>query len=123
MAPVTPRTVEGRRLAPGTRAADAGEFTYSVVTAAAGWVGIERRGTKRLRTRLRDGVIGERKHRVIADCRIVDRSRLGAQLQLDKERPLPPRFVLTDGADREMFRADLVWQAGRAAGVRLTPLA
>lgn len=121
--PVTIRTVEGRRVPPGRQAGTTGEFTYSVVTAPACWMGVERRGSKRLRTRLRDGVIGERKHRVIADCRIVDRSRGGARLQLDKDRPLPERFVLTDGGAREMFRADLVWQAGRQAGVRLVPLA
>ncbi len=111
----------GRLVAPGERAR--GEFTYSVVEMApAGWAGIERRSDKRLRTRLRDGLIGERKHRPIADCRIKDRSRSGARLQLDKDRPLPKSFVLTDGAARSLYRADLVWQVGRDAGVKLTEL-
>ena len=115
------REVLGRRVAPGERVR--GEFTYSVVELApAGWAGIERRGDKRLRTRLRDGLIGERKHRTIADCRIKDRSRGGARLQLEKDRPLPKSFVLTDGAARSLYRADLVWQVGRDAGVRLTEL-
>ena len=100
-----------------------GEFTYSAVEVApVGWTGVERRGDRRLRTRLRDGVIGERKHRVIADCRIKDRSRSGARLQLDKDRPLPRSFVLIDGAARSLYRADLVWQVGRDAGVKLTAL-
>ncbi len=114
--------VEGRRLRPGEGPnAATGEFTYSVV--AATWTGHERRVAKRWRTRLRDGLIGERKHRVLADCRITERSRLGARLRLDTAHALPARFVLTDGAAREMFRAELVWQRGREAGVRLTPLA
>lgn len=119
----TPRhEVVGRRVAPG--AAPEGAFTYSVVLlpAAAGWSGLERRGDIRRRTRLRDGIVGERRHRVITDCRIRDRSRGGARLQLDKDRPLPRSFVLTDAASRHLYRADLVWQAGRDAGVRLTPI-
>ena len=111
----------GRRVAPGE--ALHGEFTYSVVEVAPpGWAGLDRRGDKRLRTRLRDGIIGERKHRTIVECRIRDRSRGGARLQLDKDRPLPKSFVLTDGAARSLYRADLVWQVGRDAGVRLTAL-
>lgn len=113
--------VLGRRVAPG--AAPAGDFTYSVVELApAAWSGLERRGGKRLRTRLRDGIIGERRHGAIAECRISDRSPDGARLRLDGDRRLPQRFVLTDGAARSLFRADLVWQTGRDAGVRLTPL-
>lgn len=113
--------VLARRVAAGTTAA--GEFTYSVVALApASWSGLERRGDKRLRTRLRDGIIGERKHRSIVDCRISDRSPDGARLRLDGDRRLPHRFVLTDGAARSLYRADLVWQTGRDAGVRLTPL-
>lgn len=116
-----PREELGRRVAPGE--APRGAFTYSVVVAApVGWSGLERRGDKRLRTRLRDGIIGERKHRAIVECRIRDRSRDGARLQLDKDRPLPKSFVLTDGAARSLFRADLVWQVGRDAGVRLKAL-
>ncbi len=119
---MTTREVLGRRVAPGEAAR--GEFTYSVVAVApAGWTGVERRGDRRLRTRLRDGLIGERKHRIIADCRIKDRSRGGARLQLDKDRPLPKSFVLTDCAARSLYRADLVWQVGRDAGVKLTILA
>ena len=120
-APGADREVLGRRVAPDEAAP--GEFTYSVVEVApAAPTGRERRGDKRLRTRLRDGIIGERKHRTIADCRIRDRSHGGARLQLDADRPLPKSFVLTDGAARSLYRADLVWQHGRDAGVRLTAL-
>lgn len=116
-----PREVLGRRIALGE--ALQGEFTYSVVEVARpGWAGLERRGDKRLRTRLRDGIIGERKHRTIAECRIRDRSDGGARLQLDKDRLLPKTFVLTDGAARSLYRAELVWQVGRDAGVKLTAL-
>ena len=113
--------VLGRRVVPGE--ATRGEFTYSVVEVGpVGRGGIERRGDKRLRTRLRDGHIGARKHRIIADCRIKDRSEGGARLQLDKDRLLPNSFFLTDSAARSLYRADLIWQVGREAGVRLTLL-
>lgn len=112
------REVLGRRVAPGVTAR--GEFTYSVVDVApAGWAGQERRGDRRLRTRLRDGAIAESRHRIVAECRIRDRSRGGARLQLDKDRPLPRSFVLSDGAARLFYSAELVWQVGRDAGVRL----
>ena len=109
--------VLGRRVTPGTL--PTGEFTYSVVEVAPGRASGDRRADKRQRTRLRDGTIGERKHRVIADCQIKDRSGTGARLQLDGDFPLPRSFILTDGGSRSIFRADLIWQDGREAGVRL----
>ena len=53
------------------------------------------------------------------DCRIRDKSRHGARLHLDKDRPLPRLFLLTDPATATCYRATLVWQVGRDAGVRL----
>ena len=58
----------------------------------------------------------------IVECRIRDRSRDGARLQLDKDRTLPRTFVLTDMATRSFFSVVLVWQVGREAGVRITSL-
>ncbi len=117
-----PRDVIGRRVPSGHGRSE--DFTYTVVTAepqtrsTAG----EQRGDRRVRTRLHDGVIAEQRGRAIVDCRIRDRSRTGARLQLDQDLPLPRSFLLTDVACRAQFSATLIWQVGRDAGVKLKPL-
>ncbi len=105
-----------RRVAAGAPRLD--DFTYSVVEPAPG----ERRREGRSRTRLRDGLLGERRGHVLVECRIRDRSRGGARLRLDANHPLPKLFLLTDAASRARFHAALVWQQGLDAGVRLTPV-
>ena len=117
----TSPTFDGKRVTAGTAAH--GEFTYSIVdtTPVAPQQGGERRHEDRQRTRLRDGVLAEGRGRVVGDCRIGNRSKRGARLQLDKERPLPKSFLLTDPASHASFRATLIWQRGRDAGVKLTP--
>lgn len=115
------REVVGRRVAPGAVPRD--EFTYSIVDPApsAKRAG-DRRDDARRRTHLRDGMVAERRGRVLTDCLIRDRSRLGARLRLDKDRPLPAVFLLTDAAADTRYWATLVWQTGRDAGVRLRPV-
>ena len=115
------RTFAGRRVAPG--ATLSGEFTYSVIESDIGSdLGAgERRRERRLRTRLREGLVAERRGRTIADCRIRDLTKTGARLQLDADLPLPKSFLLTEAGTRRAFRATLIWQAGRDAGVRLVP--
>lgn len=108
--------VAARRVAAGD--AVLGDFTYSVVEPAAG----ERRVEQRLRTRLRDAVVGMRRGHVLVECRIRDRSRGGARLRLDAPCALPRMFLLTDAASRARYHALLVWQRGCDAGVRLTPM-
>ena len=120
--------VTARRVPPGARPNE--DFTYSVVLigarakvpakASVDRVTGERRTDGRTRTRLRDAVLGEGRGRVLMECRIRDRSRHGARLQLDKDRPLPRAFLLSDPAAGTCYRARLIWQAGRDAGVRLT---
>ena len=116
------RDVTGRRVEPGKERAN--DFFYTVVTAEppARPGSREQRNDKRVRTRLQEGVIAERPGRGLVDCRIRDRSRTGARLQLDKDRPLPRRFLLTDTACRSQFWATLMWQVGRDAGVKLSPV-
>jgi hypothetical protein len=119
--PVERHEVIGRRI--GAGALPSHDFFYSVTEAVpAGDLARhgDRRGEKRLKTRLRDGVVAER--RVLVDCRIRDKSRTGARLQLEAERPLPRVFVLTDPASRARYSATLIWQVGREAGVRLRAL-
>ena len=121
--------VTARRVSPGAR--PGGGFTYSVVVIgapaskssaskpSASHAGDERRADGRVRTRLRDATLAEGRGRVLMECRIRDKSRHGARLQLDKDRPLPKVFLLSDPAAKTCYRATLVWQAGRDAGVRL----
>ena len=121
----------GRRVAPGQGALD--DFTYSIIEtpippkpvsaakpASSPGAG-ERRGEVRRRTHLRDGVLAEGRGRIVGDCRILNRSELGAQLQLTRETPLPKSFLLTDPATKTRFRATLIWQKGAEAGVSLAP--
>ena len=108
--------VAARRIASGETLQ--GDFTYSVVEPAAG----ERRVEQRLRTRLRDAMVGLRRGHVLVECRIRDRSRGGARLRLDAPCALPRMFLLTDAVSRARYHALLVWQRDCDAGVRLTPL-
>ena len=115
------RDVTGRRVTPGEERSD--DFVYTVIVAEppARPGPREQRQDRRVRTRLHDGIIAERAGRALVDCRIRDRSRTGARLQLDKDRPLPRSFLLTDVACRSQFWATLMWQVGRDAGVKLSP--
>ncbi len=115
--PPAPQQVLGRRVAPGQ--GNKGDFTYTVVEIAPRSGG-EQRNDRRIPTRLHEGVIAER-GRPVVDCRIRDRSREGARLQLDKQRPLPRTFLLTDTASRGRFWATVMWQKGRDVGVKLVP--
>ena len=128
--PATRRTVTATRTGSG-RDGDGGDFTYYVVASEASTgeargpagrpAGGERRAGGRIRTRLRDATLSEARGRVLAECRIRDRSRHGAKLELDKACPLPRTFVLRDPAAGTSHRATLIWQKGREAGVRLSP--
>ena len=109
-------SVEGRRVAAGQRSLH--DFTYFVVEMPQSDQAGERRAGRRTRTRLHEGLIAERIGGSIVDCRIRDLSHQGARLQLDKHRPLPRAFLLTDTATRQQFRVALIWQLGRSAGVR-----
>jgi len=111
-----PTEIAARRVAAGATSPE--DFTYSVVEPARG----EKRGERRVATRLRDAQLGLRRGHVLVECRIRDRSRGGARLRLDAPHALPKMFLLTDAASRARFHALLVWQSGRDAGVRLTPV-
>ena len=109
----------GRRTEAGAPPSD--DFTYCVLEPETqDRQTKDRRREKRARTRLRDGLVNER--RVLVDCLIRDRSKFGAKLQLDKERVLPAIFVLTDSSSQTRFVATLIWQDGLEAGVKLKPI-
>jgi hypothetical protein len=111
----------GRRVAAG--APIRGEFTYSVVETAPAPKGRgDRRGDARTRSRLREGSVAERRGKVLVECRIRDLSKRGARLQLDKDRPLPKVFLLTEAGTTRSYWATLAWQVGRDAGVKLVAI-
>ena len=117
--------VQGRRVRAGDAARS--DFTYFVVEIPASDRPPtnhppmnERRSGRRMRTRLHQGLIAERTGGPVIDCLIRDQTSHGARLQLDKHRPLPRTFLLTDTATRKQVRVALVWQVGRNAGVRIT---
>ena len=112
------RDVIGRRVGAGH--ATAGECPNPGVTALAPTPTGARRADRRIRTRLRDGIVAP--GRGLINVVIRDRSGAGARLQLNEDVRLPPVFLLTDTALRARFRARLMWQAGRDAGVKLAPV-
>jgi hypothetical protein len=111
----------GRKVATGTRGRS--DFTYSIIeTGPSRHRQGERRGEYRTRSRLREGLLADRPGRVLVECRIRNLSKRGARLHLERDRPLPRAFLLTEGGTRRTFRALLAWQIGRDAGVRLIPI-
>ena len=113
----------GRRVPVGALSRD--DFTYSVVETSgpSQKARRDRRGEERMRSRLREGQVAEGRGKVLVECRIRDLSKRGARLRLDKDRPLPKAFFLTEAGSRRSFWATLAWQVGRDAGVKLTPIA
>ena len=100
-----------------------GEFTYRVIETSERKVTLlDKRGTERLRTRLRSGLLSDGRNTVIVDCLIQDRSRNGARLRLAHDRPLPRAFLLADDVAQARFWAQLAWQKGCDAGVRLVAI-
>lgn len=120
MTVTTRHDVAGRRVDAGS--APTGDFTYSVVAVDVRGPASDRRGERRVRTRLREALVAERRGRTLVDCRIRDLTKRGARLHLDRDRPLPRAFLLTEANSRRSFWATLVWQTGRDAGVRLVPI-
>lgn len=117
---MTERLELGRKVGPGPLSEKLrSEFTYSVIgVAASKGPPADKRGTERLRTRLRGGQLTDKRQAVIVDCLIQDRSRTGARLRLALDRPLPKLFLLADHVTQVQFWVQLAWQKGRDAGVK-----
>ena len=76
---------------------------------------VERRKTRRWRTKQRGAVIvGEGVRRF---CDITNVSAHGACIEMGAEAPLPKRFLLVF-ADGRRFHCQCVWQDGMLAGVQ-----
>jgi hypothetical protein len=117
----------GRKVEPGAPASTArADFTYSVIGPITIHKPIgdkkpagDKRRNGRARTHLRAGRLSDRRDTVITECLIADRSHTGARLRLALDRPLPKIFFLWDEVGRVRLQAELAWQKGRDAGVRL----
>ncbi len=112
----------GRKVGPGPLSAELRqEFTYSVIAApraAAAPGPADKRTGARLRTRLREGQLTDKRRKTIVDCLIADRSETGARLKLSRDTPLPKIFVLWAEAGQIQIGAELAWQTGREAGIK-----
>ncbi len=99
------------------------EFTYQVIETSRRTVTLlDKRSAERLRTRLRGGHLSDGRDTILVECLIQDRSRNGARLRLAHDRPLPRAFLLADDISQTRFWAQLAWQKGCEAGVRLVTL-
>jgi hypothetical protein len=117
---MTARLELGRKVGPGPLSEQLrSEFTYSVISVAPSkGPPADKRSNERLRTRLRAGQLTDKRHGVIVDCLIQDRSHTGARLRLAQDRPLPKLFLLSDDVSQVQFWVQLAWQKGRDAGVK-----
>jgi hypothetical protein len=131
---VSDRIELGRKVAPGPLGAELrSEFTYSViavpraaakapVTAKAPPAPADKRAGPRLRTRLREGQLTDKRRKIIVDCLIQDRSETGARLKLAQDKVLPKMFILWSEAGQIQIGAELAWQTGREAGIKFVKI-
>ena len=82
---------------------------------------MEKRATKRWRSRLRRARLLDRSMRFLVDCRIVDLSPTGARLKPQSDRPLPLDLYLHDEDMDFSTPATLVWIRKGEIGLRYTP--
>ena len=118
--------VEARKIEPGHgwgRDTAVLDFSYSVLPAGdpARRSDGERRGSSRLRTRLRSGKIIGPDGRFITECLINNRSAAGCRLRLSVALTPPPRVFLYEDQSNELFQAVVVWTRDRDIGLRLSP--
>lgn len=122
----------GRKVGPGPLSAELkSEFTYSVIAippakvkaaVKAALSPADKRAGPRLRTRLREGQLTDKRRKIIVDCLIHDRSETGARLRLAHDKVLPKIFVLWDEAGQIQIGAELAWQTGREAGIKFVKM-
>lgn len=79
---------------------------------------VERRKTRRWRTKQRGAVIVEGVRRF---CDITNVSAKGACIEMGAQAPLPTRFLLVF-ADGRRFHCQCVWQDGMTAGVQFAAI-
>jgi hypothetical protein len=78
---------------------------------------MEKRSSKRWRSRLRSAKLFDASQRFLVECRIMDLSPSGARLKPESDRPLPLELFYHDD-DKVFAPAALVWIKKREIGIR-----
>lgn len=79
----------------------------------------ERRGSKRVRTRLRPGKILDADGLFLADCAILDRSPTGLRVRLFASLALSGPIRVLDERGRDVAPGRSVWQRAGEAGIAI----
>lgn len=112
--------IDAQRVGPGA-ASVTGGFTFTVIEAPP--EPSDRRRAPRQRTRLRSGKIVDLKGRFLTECLWHDLSRRGGRLRVPTGCVLPDAIQVYDDQTGELYRASVLWQREREAGVALRPAA
>lgn len=78
---------------------------------------MEKRSSKRWRSRLRSAKLFDASQRFLVECRIMDLSPSGARLKPESDRPLPLELFYHDD-DKVFAPAALIWIRKREIGIR-----
>ncbi|WNJ92250.1 PilZ domain-containing protein [Bosea sp. 685] len=78
---------------------------------------MEKRSSKRWRSRLRSAKLFDASQRFLVECRIMDLSPSGARLKPESDRPLPLELFYHDD-DKIFAPAALIWIKKREIGIR-----
>jgi len=77
----------------------------------------DRRLARRRRTRLRTCRLYDRHGSFLLECRLVDRSLLGARIATDYQGDLPARIAFYDEEKRELSEAEIIWRDSEICGL------
>lgn len=79
---------------------------------------MENRSAKRWRARLRLVKLFDASRRFLVECRVLDLSATGARLKPESDRPLPFALNYSDGDERVLTPATLIWVKKGEIGIR-----
>ncbi|ACB95901.1 type IV pilus assembly PilZ [Beijerinckia indica] len=102
---------------PDLESSDPWDVTYRVTS---GRENEDRRKARRRRTRLRCGKLLDVRNAFVIECRIYDRSTLGARLRLDKPIPDLDPISLYEDQTEQIHEARLIWQGQGELGIAFT---
>jgi hypothetical protein len=78
---------------------------------------MDKRSSKRWRSRLRSAKLFDASQRLLVECRIIDLSPSGARLKPESDQPLPLELFYHDD-DKIFAPAALIWIKKREIGIR-----
>ncbi|AMJ60734.1 hypothetical protein [Bosea sp. PAMC 26642] len=79
---------------------------------------MENRAAERWRARLRSASLLDGKGQLLVECRVLDKSRMGAKLKPDSVRPLPVQVNYLGHETDEVLPASIVWVRDGLIGIR-----